>query len=53
MKGEEKGSGETTFSPAHLLYAGTTNATKQRSKQEQAKSPDRSVILLSHGKEEQ
>ena len=45
MEGEEEGSEETTTRPLDLLYAGTTNETKQRSKREQTKSPDRSVIL--------
>ena len=43
--GEEEGSGETATRPLDLLYAGTTNETKQRDKREQTKSPDRLVIL--------
>ena len=50
IKGEEEGNKENDYPHPNLLYAGATNATKQRNKYEQAKSPDRSVILLSHDK---
>ena len=50
-RGEEGSEEKRQLTPT-LLYAGPTNIDKQRSKQEQAKSPDRSVILLSHDKNE-
>ena len=50
VEGGEEGSEETTTHPLDLLYAGTTNETKQRNKRDQTKSPDQSVILLSHDK---
>ena len=52
MRREEEGSEETiTHPPPNLLYAGATNTVKQRNKQEQAKSPDQSVILYHMGRE--
>ena len=50
MRGEEEGNGETTTHLLDLLYAKATNKTKQQNKRGQTKSPDRSVILLSHDK---
>ena len=50
MRGEEEGSeGKQRLTPKPL-YAEATNIDKQRNKQKQAKSPDRSVIPLSHDK---
>ena len=51
MKGEGKrGVKKQRPIPLELLYAKATNAAKQKNKQGQVKSPDRSVIILSHDK---
>ena len=53
MRGREEGSEESTTPSLNLLYAETTNDAKQKNKQEQTRSHERSGIPLLHDKGKQ